>query len=74
MGSYTSADVLCPYYEKDIPQTCSIVCEGILPGSRIKCYFQNRRAIQWHMGKYCAKDYRTCPWYVVMTDRYERED
>lgn len=36
MGTYTSADVLCPFYEKDSPKTCSLICKGILPGSRIK--------------------------------------
>ncbi len=71
MGTYTSADVLCPFYEKDIPQTCSLVCEGILPGSRIKSYFPNRAAIQRHMGKYCVEDYKNCPWYRAVTIQYE---
>lgn len=73
MGTYTSADVLCPYYEKDIPKTCSLVCEGILPGSRIKSYFPDREGIQKQMRKYCAGDYKSCPWYLTVTGRYEHK-
>ena len=73
MGSYSSADVLCPFYEKDIPKTCSLVCEGILPGSRVKFYFPDREGIQRQMRKYCAGDYRRCPWCAVVTARYDRE-
>ncbi len=73
MGTYTSADVLCPFYEKDVPKTCSLICEGILPGSRIKSYFPGRAEIQKHMKKYCAGDYRRCPWYGIVRSRYEEK-
>ena len=66
MASFSSADVLCPYYEKDIPKTCSLVCEGILPGSRMKCYFPDREAIRTHMGRFCTDDYRACPWSRIL--------
>ena len=66
MGTYTSADVLCPYYIKDIPQTCSLICESILPHGRIKTYFSGRGEVQEHMGKYCAGDYQKCPWVKTL--------
>ena len=74
IGTYTSADVLCPYYEKDIPKTCSLICEGILPGSRHKSYFPDRAGIQRQMGKYCANDYERCPWYIMLTAAYARRE
>ncbi len=70
MGTYTSADVLCPFYEKDIPKTCSLICEGILPGSRIKSYFPDRESIQRQVRKCCAGEYRGCPWFCILFERH----
>ncbi len=73
MGTYTSADVLCPYYIKDVPKPCSLICESILPNGRIKTYFAGRAEMQELMGKYCAGDYSQCRWYRTLS-RVVEED
>lgn len=70
MGSYSSASVVCPYYLSDDPKTCSLTCEGIPPGSSIKSHFLDGRRLREQIKKYCAGDYKSCPWCRVLEMKY----
>lgn len=66
MASFYAADVICPYYQQDDSMTCSITCEGALPGSTIRHHFENGSAFRKHLAKYCTKwEYERCPWAAV---------
>lgn len=67
MGSYSSTVIKCPFYLSDDPKSCSITCEGMLPGSSIKSHFMNGAAFRRQIGKYCAADYKSCPWATVLS-------
>lgn len=72
MGSYSSTVIQCPFYLSDDPKSCSITCEGMLPGSSIKSHFMNGAAFRRQIGKYCAGDYKSCPWATVLSKvKYE---
>lgn len=70
MGSYSSTVVLCPYYMHDDPKTCSITCEGMLPGSSVNSHFLDGPSIRRQINKYCAGDYKRCPWARMMEFKY----
>ena len=65
MASYNAADVKCPFYRRDDPKTSSLTCEGVLPGSSVKSHFGGKKELQRTIRRFCAGDYKTCPWYKV---------
>ena len=71
MGSYSSADILCPFYVHDDPKTCKLTCEGIPPGSTITSHFLNGKAMRGQIARHCAGDYKACPWFRVLWGKYE---
>ena len=71
MGSYFSADVLCPFYLHDNLRECTITCESFAPGSTIKNHFGGKAALRKQIEKYCAGDYGSCPWYKLVSQKYE---
>lgn len=71
MGSYNSAVILCPYYLYDDPKSCNLTCEGMLPGSSIKSHFLDGASIRRQIWKYCAADYKSCPWARVLALKYK---
>ena len=73
MGTYTSADVKCPFYRRDDPKTCSLTCESVLPGGSVKTHFGTKANLMDHIGKYCAESYRTCPWYQIVGHKWAGE-
>ena len=72
MASYYSADVKCPYYMRDDPRACTITCEGVLPGSTVKSHFPGKKAILTQIERRCAGNYKGCPWYQVVSIKYEQ--
>ena len=68
MGSYSSSNILCPFYLSDNPRQCTMTCEGVLPGSSIKHHFANGAALRRQMDKYCADSYKSCPWATMMSN------
>ena len=73
MGSYTSADVLCPFYKRDDPKTSSLTCEGVLPGSTVKSHFGGKENLMRTLRRYCCKDYESCPWYHIASYKWEKQ-
>ncbi len=71
MGTYLSGFVKCPFYRRDESKTGSLTCEGVLPGSTLKSHFCNRDELEAQIWKYCAGDYRKCPWYRAVMIQYE---
>ena len=65
MASYTSADILCPFYRRDDPKTSSLTCEGVLPASTVRSHFGGRDTLNRQIKKYCAGNYKKCPWYKI---------
>ena len=74
MGTYTSVDIGCPFYRRDDPKTSSLTCEGVLPGSTVKSHFGGRDNLQRQIRKYCAGEYRRCPWYKVAYLKWIKPD
>ncbi len=70
MGSYTSADIRCPFYLRDEPKICTITCEGMPPGSSLKSHFLDGQSMRTQIRKYCAADYGKCPWARVLEGKY----
>ena len=70
MGTYSSADVLCPFYLRDDPKTCCITCEGMVPGSSVRSHFLNGEALRGQIRKYCAAEYEKCPWARALYGKY----
>lgn len=70
MGSYTSADVKCPFYIQDEPKTCHLTCESVLPGGSIKTHFRNKQALTERIEKYCIRDFKACPWYQIVGHKW----
>ena len=70
MGSYTSADVLCPFYRRDDPKNRTITCEGVLPGTTVKhhCGGGNRHILRI----YCCSNYKLCPWFHIVSYKWEK--
>lgn len=73
MGSYNSADVLCPFYRRDEPKTGTLTCESILPGGTMKTHFGTKDALRRQIRRYCAGDYKRCPWYHIVSYKWEQE-
>ncbi len=71
MGSYSSADILCPCYFRDDAKTCTLTCEGLPPGSSVRNHFSSGRAMREQIGRYCAGSYRSCPWAGLLTIKYQ---
>lgn len=70
MGSYSSTVIQCPFYLHDDPRTCNITCESVLPGSSIKSHFIDGESFRTQIRKYCAGDYKSCPWCRMMEWKY----
>ena len=71
MGTYTSADIRCPFYRRDDPQTGRLTCEGVLPASTMVSKFGDKRSLQRQLGKYCACDYERCPWFRILELKWD---
>lgn len=69
--SYYSADVKCPFYMHDNVKESTITCEGFAPGSSVKSHFSCKSALTKQIRKYCAGGYESCPWYRLVTMKYE---
>ena len=67
MATYTSADIGCPYYLRDDPKTYRLTCEGLFHNSMSKSWFRNKRDMMDHIGRYCAGNWKLCPWYQLLS-------
>jgi hypothetical protein len=74
MGSYSSADVKCPFYRRDDPKTSSLTCEGVLPGGSIKSWFGTKEALTRQIRAYCAGNYESCPWFHIVSYKWEKQE
>ena len=72
MGSFFSKDALCPYYQYDDPAGRAVVCEGIVPGSTIRSRFPSKEDYQHYLRSRCCRDYKDCPWFILVNRSYER--
>ena len=70
MGTYLSGFVKCPFYRRDETKTGSLTCEGVLPGSSLKSHFGTKTELEAQIRKYCAEDYKQCPWYRAVMIQY----
>lgn len=67
--TWKAADVQCPFYVKDCPQT--IECEGMLEQTTDILKFHTADAKNTHMGVYCVGRFQSCPKYQsVYTTKY----
>ncbi len=71
MSSYTNADVQCPFFQDLSASTAALKCEGVLPGSSVKSHFGSHAALNRQLGRFCAGDYKRCPWFHVVSYRWE---
>ena len=72
MSSFYAKDVKCPYYQYDDPASRAIICESVLPESTIKSRFRSKNALEHQIIKRCAGDFKGCPWYQVVSIKYEQ--
>ena len=73
MSSYRSADIKCPLYRRDDPRTRRLSCEGLFPGSLFHSVFRDKVALDAQIDRFCAGDYKTCPWYAfLLNQKYTR--
>ena len=68
--SYLDVDVCCPYFERLDQKTGHITCEGILPGSTVKCHFRNGTTLKDALLKYCCQKGSECPWRHFLDGKY----
>lgn len=66
MGNYGCEIIKCPFYMRHDCQTCYLTCEGMLPGSSIKSHFTDGKTMHGQLRKYCANDYKLCPWAKLL--------
>ena len=74
MGNYGSEVIQCPFYMRHDSQTCHLTCESMPPGSSIKSHFSDGKAMRGQIRKYCAGDWKLCPWAkLLLRCKYEEE-
>ena len=70
MGTeWGSVRVLCPFYLSEDKMTLS--CEGPEDGTALRLIFRSREAKKRCKGRWCEKDYASCPIYrMLMVYKY----
>lgn len=71
-GSFYQASVLCPYYKYDNGKD-RIVCEGLIPGSKLQSYFRRKKDYQTQIIKFCCGCYWNCEMCAALDKKYEEE-
>lgn len=69
--SYYSGIATCPYYQHDNIKESTITCESVLPGSTIKHHFPGKVVLGAAIKARCAGEYEQCPWYRLVSQKYE---
>ena len=68
--SWEDKDVRCPYWHK--LSNNYIVCEGLIDGTSMSSYFQERGARRAYVRRYCTKDrWRECEAARALDRKYE---
>lgn len=64
----------CPFFKNRLHVGSGIVCEGIIPGSRLRNSFVGNLAdqkVERQMRNFCCADYKECPVYQAIKEKYE---
>jgi hypothetical protein len=73
--SYYSASIKCPYYAHDNVKESTITCESVLPGGTVRHHFAaGKAALTGAIRRYCAGDYESCPWFRLVSMRWEEDE
>ena len=70
-GSFTQADVLCPFYLSDTENPSNIRCEGISYVNRLYLNFPHKRDKVIHMRLFCTEHYKDCGLFRTINEKYE---
>ena len=70
-GTFTQADVLCPFYMTDTDRPYNIKCEGISKVNRLYLSFPHKKDKDAHMKKYCTECYKQCRLFKTIYEQYE---
>ena len=69
-GSFSQADVLCPFYKRDNGKT-RVVCEGIVDHSSIVLTFGSPTQCRRQLEIFCCDHYRNCEVNRMLMEKYE---
>lgn len=70
-GTFTQADVLCPFYLTDTVTPSNIKCEGINKASRLYLNFPHKIDKMVYMKNFCTENYKDCCLYKTIYEKYE---
>ena len=70
-GSYLQADILCPFYIKDMSKPPCLKCEGITDKSGMTMIFKNNAEKEKWARKYCMESYKICGLYEIIMRKYD---
>ena len=68
--SWSTADVLCPFYIGDEAKSKTVRCEGYIDGLRVQLQFRRRDQQQNYMGRHCCGAYQRCEVYKATMKKY----
>lgn len=69
---HDDSDVKCPFFLSRGKR--SVLCEGITRASRVNTKFESRKLYENHKHEYCDRNFRECPLYRIIKDRYDKGD
>lgn len=69
--SYIDTQVMCPFYKYSDSRRHKIACEGIVDGSSIIMFYQDKRDFQIQMNAFCCEHYKNCEIYGILDAKYE---
>lgn len=72
-GSYMQVYVRCPYYQTDNGKN-RIVCEGLVPGSKLHSSFRKPKDYRLQMELFCCNNYPMCEICEAIDHKYYQEE
>ncbi len=69
-SEWSDANVLCPCFKAANVKAKTMVCEGAAAGSTIMFSLKHPEGFRLFRKRYCERDFRACPYYRAVEERY----
>ncbi len=69
-SQYSDTDVRCPVFRAANDKKRTMICEGAIPGTRIRFSLRAESRYAKFRRDYCEGDYERCPYYRAVEERY----
>ncbi len=71
-GKLNDRDARCPFFVGH--SKVSVLCEGLIPDSRIKINFDSAQTKDIQYNVFCSCRFENCEMYQALLDRYMNDD